>query len=139
MPGGRGAASAARRGEARRGEARRGAAAARRDGGAGGAGGDGAGVGFTGAVGGGRGGGGGGGNGAVGEEEEAPAAPPPGEASLEECRSRQLEELELVGATFPEATLSGDGTGFVVRQDVGGGLQLAVAFPAATRCARARR
>jgi len=46
----------------------------------------------------------------------------------------------LVAATFPEAELSGDGTGFAVRLEDLGGLQLAVEFPrsyprrAAPRC-----
>jgi hypothetical protein len=69
------------------------------------------------------------------DEKEAAAA-----EQDEECRSQQLDELELVAATFPEAELSGDGTGFAVRLEDLGGLQLAVEFPrsyprrAAPRC-----
>ena len=49
----------------------------------------------------------------------------------DECRSMQLDELELVAATFPEAELHGDGAGFAVTMGLEryGKLQLDVTFP----------
>eukprot|EP01043_Picozoa_sp_COSAG02_P037362 COSAG02_NODE_2796_length_8012_cov_18.557311_1_plen_229_part_10 len=49
----------------------------------------------------------------------------------DECRSMQLDELELVAATFPEAELHGNGAGFAVamRLTQYGKLQLDVTFP----------
>ena len=55
----------------------------------------------------------------------------PGGELKDQCRSMQLDELELVAATFPEAELHGDGTGFgaTLQLEGYGQLQLGVEFP----------